>query len=144
VDWYDEDLDEDADRYEPVHALEEDAVEREVALVALEAAALSRRIFPPARRLTIHGQQALLALALVDHEEGLSAGLLGNVLALDHEEALEALSELLALGLAQSVEPLELVEIEEEASYGLTASGAAAAREVATAARRHLPGWPPR
>ena len=52
--------------------------------------------------------------------------------------------DLLALGLARSVDPLELEEIDEEASYGLTAPGVAAAREVATAARRHLPGWPPR
>ena len=65
---YDEDLEDEHDEYEPVHALEEDAVEREVALVALEAAALSRRIFPPTRRQAAYGWQALLALALVDPE----------------------------------------------------------------------------
>jgi hypothetical protein len=94
--------------------------------------------------LTVEGRQALLALALVDHETGLSAALLGNVLALDHEEALEALAELVALGLALSVEALEPGDVDEEASYGLTGAGAAAAREVATAARRHVRGWPPR
>src|SRR5439155_16360677 len=117
---------------------EEDAVEREVALVALEAAALSRRIFPPSPRLTVQGRQALLALALVDPVTGLSADLLGSVLALDHEEALEALAELVALGLARAVEPFEPEDVDDEASFGLTAAGAAAAREVATAARRYL------
>ena len=51
----------------------EDSVERELALVALEAAALSRRIFPglfTRRALPPESRQALLAIALVDPSEG--------------------------------------------------------------------------
>jgi hypothetical protein len=143
VDWDGEDPEQEDGEYVPVYAIEDDAVEREVALVALEAAALSRRIFPPGRSLSAHSRQALLALALVDPVMGLSAELIGHALALDHEEALEALAELVALGLVTPADYVDPEYADHEDAYGLTASGAAAAREIASAARRHLRGWPP-
>ena len=144
---YDE-ADEDALRRE--QPFEEESAQRELALVALEAVALSRRIFPEQEgrgRVSPAGRQVMLALALVDQEHGLMRWQLSQVLALDREQVLEALAELLAFGLVELAEPWDLVEEEEGAQddepYSLTSAGAVEARKLAATARQFLPGWPP-
>jgi hypothetical protein len=142
------DDDEHEDEQEPpVAALPSDSVEREIALVALEAAALSRRIFPPAahrRELSSGGRQVLLAISLVDSHTGLSAPELAHVLAGDREGTLEALAELVALGLVVDTERWDSDDDHlDKASYGLTARGREAALRIAEVAKRFLPGWPP-
>jgi hypothetical protein len=143
-------FEDDEDGVDPdVAELSEDSVEREVVLVALEAAALSRRIFPSATRrrdLSVEGRQALLAVALVDPSAGLTAHQLAHVLAIDREAAVEALAELVAFGLAGDTELWDPNdgEEDEDAAYGITARGREVALEVAVVAKRFLPGWPPR
>jgi hypothetical protein len=139
---YDE-VDEDAiGREQP---FEEDSVPRELALVALEAAALARRIFPAQEgrgRLSPGARQVILALALVDQGVGLMRSQLSHALALDREQALEALAELLAFGMVELAEPWPIEEeesVEEDEPYSLTAAGVAEARKLAVTARRSLP-----
>jgi hypothetical protein len=145
---YDEADEEDLPREEP---FEDDSAERELALVALEAAALSRRIFPEEhgrRRISRAGRQVVLALALVDQQHGLTRWQLAHALAIDREQAQEALAELLAFDLIEHTEPWELEDEDEDEdedeAYGLTAAGALLARNIAATARQFLPGWPPR
>jgi predicted HTH transcriptional regulator len=143
VDW-----DEPEEYHEPEPHFDAESVEREVALVALEAAALCRRIFPPpqgSRELTVEARQALLAFALVDRYPGLTARALAPILALDREEAREVLAELMELGMLQA-EPwvgYNDALATGDASYALTGRGRVVATEVALAAKRFLPGWPP-
>jgi hypothetical protein len=128
---------------------EEESAQRELALVALEAVALSRRIFPEQEgrgRVSAAARQVMLALALVDQEFGLMRSQLSHVLALDREQALEALAELLAFGLVEQAEPWDLEDeegVDEDEPYSLTDAGVAEARKLAATARRFLPGWPP-
>jgi hypothetical protein len=139
----DEAEDEALDREQP---LEEDSVERELALVALEAAALSRRVFPEQEgrgRVTRAGRQVMLALALVDPLLGLTRLQLSRALALDGEETQETLAELLAFGLIEYAE-LSPEDDGDDEAYCLTTAGATTARELARSARKFLPGWPPR
>jgi hypothetical protein len=127
-------------------ALAEDSVEREVVLVALEAAALSRRAFPEQVRagdLTAEGRQALLALSLADPSMGLSVPEVAHLLSLGREETLEAMAELVAFGLATGERSWD-DEADEEDEYRPTARGSEVALELATVARRAMPGWPPR
>jgi hypothetical protein len=129
---------------------EEESAQRELALVALEAVALSRRIFPEQEgrgRVSPAARQVMLALALVDQEFGLMRSQLSHALALDREQALEALAELLAFGLVEQAEPWDLEDeegVDEDEPYSLTEAGVAEARKLAATARRFLPGWPPR
>jgi hypothetical protein len=115
-------------------------------LVALEAAALSRRAFPAQTRvgdLTVEGRQVLLVLSLVDPVIGLSVPELAHPLSLGREETMEALAELVAFGLAAAVESWD-EEPDEEDEYCPTTRGAEVARELVALARRAMPGWPPR
>jgi hypothetical protein len=127
-----------------------DSAERELALVALEAAALSRRIFPEQegrRRISRAARQVVLALALVDQDFGLAPWQIAHALAIDREQAREAVAELLAFGLAEHTEPWapedDDDETDEDHSYSLTSGGAAEARKLVATARQFLPGWPP-
>lgn len=128
---------------------EEESVGRELALVAIEAVALSRRIFPEQEgrgRVSPAARQIMLALALVDQDLGLMRSQLSHALALDREQALEALAELHALGLIEQTEPWQVEEeegVEEDEPYSLTPAGVAEARKLAVTARQCLPGWPP-
>jgi hypothetical protein len=129
---------------------EEESVRRELALIALEAAVLSRRIFPEQEgrgRVSPAARQVMLAIALVGHEDGLMRWQLSHALALDRERVLAALAELLAYGLVELAEPWDLIEEEEgvqdDEPYSLTDAGVAEARKLAATARRFLPGWPP-
>jgi hypothetical protein len=151
VDWDERDAEFEGDATGGGPPFPEDAVERELALVALEAAALARRIFPPPltrRDLSAEARQATLALALVDPDQGLTARTLAPVLALDMDEAREVLAELVALGMAASAEPWPSDDDEDvysgDAPYALTEKGRSAASEAAAAAKKFLPGWPPR
>jgi hypothetical protein len=134
--------DEEPETAEPF--FEDESPERDVALVALEAARLSRSIF------SSEVEQAVLALALAHprarYSDGLTPRALGSLLALDNEAALDLMAELVALGLASLDE--WALEVEEEPAldtpYALTEQGKARATDVATVAARHLPGWPPR
>jgi hypothetical protein len=127
----------------------EESVHRELALVALEAAALTRRIFPvplDRRALSAESRQAVLAIALAHSDAGLSARELSGVLALDMEAAREAIAELIALGMV--VRSWLAVEADEDddsgdVAYTLTERGRTSAAGVALAARSYLPGWPP-
>lgn len=131
-----------------------DSVEREVSLVALEAVALARRIFPLGggpTRLSAEAGQALLALVLAgatsEQEEALSPRALVSLLGLDRELALDAIAELVSAGLAENVDA-EIVEHEDVSplniGYRPTEAGVNAALVLARRAARFLPGWPPR
>jgi hypothetical protein len=151
MDWDERDAEFEGDATGGGPPFPEDAVERELALVALEAAALARRIFPPPltrRQPSAEARQAMLALALVDPDEGLTARLLASILALDMEEAREVLAELVALGMAASAGLWPSDEEEDlysgDAPYALTERGRSAASEAAGVAKKFLPGWPPR
>jgi hypothetical protein len=130
-----------------------DSVEREIALVALEAAALARRIFPlrgGPDRLSAEARQVLLALALTgstsQQEDVLTPRALVSLLALDRERALDALAELVSAGLAEHVD-LDVLEHEDLSPLDVgcrpTEAGVQTALDLARYARRFLPGWPP-
>jgi hypothetical protein len=151
VDWEEADGEFEGERTEAGPCFTDDAVEREVALVALEAADLTRRIFPPPltrRQVSAEAREAILALALVDPGQGLTARQLAPVLALDREEASEVLAELVALGLAARADEPWSADEEDlytgDAPYALTQRGRSAASETAAVAKKFLPGWPPR
>jgi hypothetical protein len=88
-------------------------------------------------------RQMVLALSVAHPDFGLSAVQLSRLLALPREDALEALSELLAFDLVTAVDPWQ-DELEARViAYVLSARGMATAEELAAVARRALRGWPP-
>jgi hypothetical protein len=95
-----------------------DSVERAMALVALGAVAIARRAFPPRslrRQVSAEARQAVLAFALAGAGEqcdSLTPRELGFLLALDREQALDAVGELVSRRLAEIKDP-ELVEDED-------------------------------
>jgi hypothetical protein len=120
---------------------------REVALVALQAAVLTRRIFLPAARssdLSPAQWQLLLALALTDtaryshHAPSLES--LAVQLSLDREEAHELLFGLIS---SELVVPVERLEEDDVPQFRLSDRGWALARAYVERAGRFLPGWPP-
>jgi hypothetical protein len=118
---------------------------REVGLVTLQAAVLTRRIFLAAARrddLAPEQWQILLALALIDtapYNQSVSSESLAVQLSLDREFADELLFELLSESLITAVE-----EDEEDLEwFRLTKRGWEAARAYTERAGRFLPGWPP-
>jgi hypothetical protein len=119
---------------------------REVGLVALQAAVLTRRIFLPAHErgdLAPEQWQMLLALALTDTAPGgypaASIESLAVQLSLDREDAHELLFALLSDGLVVAVEE----DDEDLARLQLSRRGWDAARAYTERAGRFLPGWPP-
>jgi hypothetical protein len=119
---------------------------REVGLVALQAAVLTRRIFLPAAGrddLAPEQWQILLALALTDtapyEQPAASVESLAVQLSLDREHAHELLFELLSDSLVVAVEEDE----EHSARFRLSKRGWAAARAYTERAGQFLPGWPP-
>jgi len=123
---------------------------REVALVALQAAVLTRRIFLPAagrRDLAPEQWQLLLALALIESAEyedpATSVESLAHQLTLDREHAHELLFALVTDGLVL-VEDEEDEEDEELPQFWLSDEGWDAADAYIERARRFLPGWPPK
>jgi DNA-binding MarR family transcriptional regulator len=119
---------------------------REVGLVALQAAVLTRRIFLPAVRpedFTPEQWQMLLALALTDtapdEYPAATAESLTAQLSLDRDLVHEVLFELARAGLLVAVE-------EDDADaplFRLSQRGWEAARAYTERAGRFLPGWPP-
>jgi DNA-binding MarR family transcriptional regulator len=120
---------------------------REVGLVALQAAVLTRRIFLP--RAGRHDRapeqwQILLALALSEtaspeHPPG-SVASLATQLSLDGE-----LVQVLLFGLVREgvVVAYDQPEEGDQVRFGLSPDGWAAARAYVERAGRFLPGWPP-
>jgi hypothetical protein len=119
---------------------------REVGLVALQAAVLTRRIFtPPARRgdLVPEQRQMLMALGLIDsapyEHPTASVDGLAKQLTLDSEHVRELLFDLLTAGYVQAAGEEE----DDPVAFHLSARGWAAAGEAIERAGRFLPGWPP-
>jgi hypothetical protein len=120
---------------------------RELGLVALQAAVLTRRIFlPPTRRheLAPEAWQILIALALTEtasyaDEAVTSPESLAAQLSLDRDRAEELLFELIE---SRHV-VVEDDPDEDDPGFRLSAKGADAAREYIERAGRFLPGWPP-
>jgi hypothetical protein len=125
-----------------------DAPIREVGLVALQAAVLTRRIFLPAagaEDVAPEQWQMILALALTGTasytQPAASVESLAVQLSLDRDHAHELLYDLLTRDLvvfADEDDP------EAPAGFRLSPSGWAAARAYVERASRFLPGWPPR
>lgn len=125
---------------------------REVGLVALQAAVLSRRIYLPATRpgeLTPEQWQALLAVTLIESSgHGRPAASLGSIarlLTLSAEEARDSLAALIDSGhvtVARDVPDEDRAG--ERLRWTATPRGWAAARAYLERAGRFLPGWPPR
>jgi DNA-binding MarR family transcriptional regulator len=119
---------------------------REVGLVALQAAVLTRRIFLPATRrddLTPEQWQLLLALALTDtasyEVSSPSLESLAVQLSLDQEYARELLYALRSAALVVT----EIEPDDDTVRFRLSERGWAAARSYTQRAGRFLPGWPP-
>ena len=121
---------------------------REVGLVALQAAVLTRRIFLPKagrERLTPEQWQLLLALALIDtapsryEHPTASVESLAIQLSLDREYTSDLLWELMSDGLvvADDEDPADPFRLR------LSSRGWEAARAYIERAGRFLPGWPP-
>ena len=125
---------------------------REVGLVALQAAVLSRRIYLPATRpgeLTPEQWQALLAVTLIESSgHGRPAASLGSIarlLTLSAEEAGDTLAALIDSGHVTAARDLpEEDRAGERLRWTATRRGWAAAEEYLERAGRFLPGWPPR
>jgi hypothetical protein len=118
---------------------------REVGLVALQAAVLTRRIFlPPARRgdLAPEQWQMLLALSLADtavyEHPAASVESLAAQLSLSREDAHLLLFDLLKNELVVAAE-----DEQESVAIRLSQHGWDAARAYVERAGRFLPGWPP-
>jgi hypothetical protein len=121
---------------------------REVGLVALQAALLTRRIFLPAAGrddLTPEQWQLLLALALIDtapspyEHPTASAESLAIQLTLDREYVHELLFALMSDGLVAAGEDAD----EDPPRFRLSKRGWEAARAYIERAGQFLPGWPP-
>lgn len=119
---------------------------REVGLVALQAAVLTRRIFlPVAGRddLAPEQWQLLLALALTDtaacSQPAASLESLAIQLSLDRENAHELLFALTSNDLVVAEEADE----DDTPRFRLSQQGWVAARAYTERAGRFLPGWPP-
>jgi hypothetical protein len=119
---------------------------REVGLVALQAAVLTRRIFLPAvgrGELTPEQWQIVIALALIDSAptpyEDPSASLesLTVTLSLDRDHAHELLFGLM------TAELVEADTEDDETRFRLSARGWEAAGAYVDRAGMFLPGWPP-
>jgi hypothetical protein len=120
---------------------------REVGLVALQAAVLTRRIYlPPVRRgqLAPEQWQLVLALALIDsaptpyEEPSASLESLAVTLSLDREQAHELLFGLMTADLV-------VADAEDDADtrFRLSERGWEAAGAYVDRAGMFLPGWPP-
>lgn len=128
-----------------------DRRDREVALVALQAAVLTRRIFLPAARASDLGPeqwQILIAVAL--HEDtadaeppSATAVSLATLLTLDREHVDALLFALHASGHLAAVRDEQGAEEDEPPRFELTARGHAAVAGYVRRAGRFLPGWPP-
>jgi hypothetical protein len=130
-----------------------DSVEREVALVVLEAVAVSRRIFESERDprgLSAHARQVTLALAIDGSsgatDESLTPRGAASLLAISRDEVLDAYAELTSRGLIELGIP-DLFEYEDpsplDAGYRLTTEGIESARAEVARAHRFLTRWPP-
>ena len=124
-----------------------DQSRREVGLVALQAAVLTRRIFLPAvgrHELAPEQWQILLALALIDsapyEHATASVESLANQLTLDREYAHELVFALMSDGLVLGEEEQD----EDPPRLRLSARGWEAVGAYLERARRFLPGWPPK
>jgi hypothetical protein len=121
---------------------------REVGLVTLQAAVLTRRIFLPAAgpdRLAPEQWQLLLALALIDtapspyEQPTASVESLAIQLSLDREYAHELLFALMSDGLVVADDQ----DAEDPFRLRLSRRGWDAARAYIERAGQFLPGWPP-
>jgi len=119
---------------------------REVGLVALQAAVLTRRIFlPRARRedLAPEQWQVLLAIALTDtapyEHATASVESIAIQLSLDWDRVHESLFGLAADGFVVAEEDLQ----DDPPRFLLSARGWDAAGAYTERAGRFLPGWPP-
>ena len=121
---------------------------REVGLVALQAAVLTRRIFLPEAgpdRLSPEQWQLLLALALIDTAPSPDAHPTASVeslaiqLSLDREYAHELLFAMMSDGLVVADDE----DAEDPLRLRLSSRGWDAARAYIERAGRFLPGWPP-
>jgi hypothetical protein len=121
---------------------------REVGLVALQAAVLTRRIFLPAAgrgELAPEEAQLLLALALIDTAPAsyepatASVESLAVQLTLEREDVHELLFALMTDGLVAAEEE----DGEDPPRFRLSSRGWEAAGACIERAGRFLPGWPP-
>jgi DNA-binding MarR family transcriptional regulator len=119
---------------------------RDVGLVALQAAVLTRRIFLPAAGradLSPEQWQMLLALALndtaPDAEPETSVETIARQLSLDRDHAGELLFRLMADELVLAFEDEE----DHPVRFRLSERGWELARAYTERASRFLPGWPP-
>ena len=125
---------------------------REVGLVALQAAVLSRRIYLPATRpgeLTPEQWQALLAVTLIESSgHGRPAASLGSIarlLTLSAEEARDCLAALIDSGHVTAARDVPAQDrAGERLRWTATPLGWSAAQAYLERAGRFLPGWPPR
>jgi hypothetical protein len=128
--------------------------QREVGLVALQAAVLTRRIFLPATRRGDLGPehwQVLLAIALAggaaagEPPSG-SAESLAALLSLDRDHVHALLFSLHSGGYLAAVEDDEEDDEDDTVEmprFELSASGRAAVESYIERAARFVPGWPP-
>jgi DNA-binding MarR family transcriptional regulator len=125
--------------------------QREVGLVALQAAVLARRIYLPATRpgeLSPEQWQVLLAVALIESSghgrPAASLGSLARLLTLSAEEARDCLAALIDSGHVTVARDAADEDRGERLRWTATPRGLAAAGEYLERAGRFLPGWPPR
>ena len=124
---------------------------REVGLVALQAAVLTRRVYLPASRpgeLTPEQWQVLLAVTLIEDSArtrpAASLGSIARLLTLSAEEARDCLAVLIDSGHVTAAREIPADESGERLRWTPTPRGQAAAKEYLERAARFLPGWPPR
>jgi DNA-binding MarR family transcriptional regulator len=119
---------------------------REVGLVGLQAAVLTRRIFlPPVERgeLRPEQHQILMALALTEsapyEHRTVSLEALASQLTLDRDDVAELVYDLLERGSVKVVDEYD----EDPPAMVLTDAGWTQAHHTIERVRRFLPGWPP-
>lgn len=124
---------------------------REVGLVALQAAVLTRRIYLPASRPgepSAEQWQVLLALTLIDDSAGTrpaaSLGAIARLLTLTPEDARDCLAALIDSGHVTAARDVAAEDRGERLRWTPTPRGRAAAKAYLERAGRFLPGWPPR
>jgi hypothetical protein len=124
---------------------------REVGLVALQAAVLTRRIYLQASRpgeLTPEQWQVLLAVALIEDSArtrpAASLGSIARLLTLSAEEARDCLAALIDSGHVTAAREVSAEDRGERLRWTPTLRGRAAAKDYLERAGRFLPGWPPR
>ena len=124
---------------------------REVGLVALQAAVLTRRIFLPAGRpdeLSPEQWQVLLAVTLIEDSArtrpAASLGSIARLLTLSAEETRDCLAALIDSGHVTAGREAGGADRGERLRWTPTLRGRAAAKGYLERAGRFLPGWPPR